>query len=86
MYCTEDGLRCARMDVVRPVIMRFDEDLVFVGLLFGSILITGLHSMHLYDYRLTEAHRQNIECRLQVVAAGQADKAEQVCGKLVDVR
>jgi hypothetical protein len=66
--------------------MRFDEDLVFAGLLLGSILITGLHAMYLYDYRLTEAHRQNIECRLQVVAAGLADKAEQVCGKLVDVR
>jgi hypothetical protein len=66
--------------------MRFDEDLVFVGLLLGAMLVTGLYAMHLYDYRLTEAHRQNIECRLQVVAAGQADKAEQVCGKLVDVR
>jgi len=66
--------------------MRFNEGLVFVGLLLGSLVVTALYSTHLYDYRVTEAYRQYIECRLRLAAVGEGDRADRTCGKLMNVR
>ena len=66
--------------------MRFCEDLVFVGLLLGSLVVTVVYSTYLYDYRVTEAYRQNVECRLRLAVVGEGGQADRICGKLVDVQ
>jgi hypothetical protein len=66
--------------------MRFSEDLIFVSLLIGSTFVVVLYGMHSYTHRVTEARRENIECRLRLAVVGEGGQADRICGKLVDVQ